>query len=99
MEIANTRQPFFNPANSPSVEVWKSSAEQAQLRQAARELNAAQQFGPENELTFVIDRDSRQLLTRIVNRETRELVRQIPPEYVLRLAEDLRQQRNAESRR
>jgi uncharacterized FlaG/YvyC family protein len=33
------------------------------------------------------------MVVRIVNRNTKEVVSQIPPEYVLRLAEDLKTQR------
>jgi uncharacterized FlaG/YvyC family protein len=59
-----------------------------QLIEAKQTLNAGKVFGQENELTFRVDRQSRQLVMQIVNRETGELVRQVPPEYVLRLARD-----------
>ena len=61
---------------------------QRQLIQAVKAVNAAEMFGQNNELTFVMDRASRRAVVRIVNRNTHEVVRQIPSEYVLRLAEE-----------
>ena len=64
--------------------------DQRTLIQAVRAVNAAEMFGQDNELTFIVDRMSRRAVVRIVNRETREVVEQIPSEYVLRMAEELR---------
>ena len=66
------------------------SAESRDLMQAVKALNAAQSFGDQNEITFALDRNTRQAVIRIVDRQTQETVSQIPPEYVLRLAEDLK---------
>jgi flagellar protein FlaG len=62
------------------------------LVQAIKALNASAYLGDNNELTFQLDRNTRLPIIRIVNRQTNEVVEQIPPEYVLRLAEELRQQ-------
>ena len=51
-------------------------------------VGAAQLFGSENEVSFVLDRSSRRAVARIVNRETGELVAQIPSESVLQMALD-----------
>jgi flagellar protein FlaG len=64
--------------------------EQRELIQAVRAVNAAEVFGQNSELTFVLDRETRRPLVRLVDRETNEVIRQIPPEYVVRLAEDLK---------
>ncbi len=74
------------PASVPAERV----AEQRELIQAVKALNAAELFGQNNELTFVLDRETRRPVVRIIDRNTNELIRQIPPEYVLRLAEDLK---------
>jgi uncharacterized FlaG/YvyC family protein len=58
--------------------------------QAVKALNAAATFGNQNEITFQVDRASRLPVIRIVDRETKEVVDQIPPEYILRLAEELK---------
>jgi uncharacterized FlaG/YvyC family protein len=65
-------------------------AERRELIHAVKALNAAEAFGDKNQLTFALDRETHRAVVRIVNRNTNELVRQIPPEYVLRMAEDLK---------
>jgi len=64
-------------------------AEHRELIQAVKALNAAELFGQNQELTFAVDRETRRTVVRIVDRKTNEVIRQIPPELVLRLAEDL----------
>jgi uncharacterized FlaG/YvyC family protein len=49
-------------------------------------------FGHDNELTFQRDLQTNRMVVRVVNRQTREVVSQVPPEYVLRLAEDMKSQ-------
>ena len=58
--------------------------------QAVKALNGAEMFG-ENELTFQKDPLTHRMVVKIINRNTQEVVMQIPPEYVLQLAEDLKQ--------
>jgi flagellar protein FlaG len=62
--------------------------EQRSLIQAVRAVNAADLFGQDKELTFVLDRQTHKAVVRIVNRDTREVIQQIPAEYVLRMAEE-----------
>jgi uncharacterized FlaG/YvyC family protein len=64
--------------------------EQRELIQAVKALNAAETFGDKNEVTFVLDRETRRPVVRIVDRDTNQVIRQIPPEYALRMAEDLK---------
>jgi len=78
------------PGLSGSSEVL---AENRDLIRAVKALNATELFGQDNELTFVLDRETRRPLVRIVNRETKEVIRQIPPEYILRMAEDMKPRR------
>lgn len=65
--------------------------DQREMISAVRAINASEMFGQDNELTFVMDRQSRRAIVRIVNRKTGEIVKQIPPEYVLRMAEEIRE--------
>lgn len=90
MEITSVQSSAPVVALSP-VQSDKT-AEHREIVQAVRALNKAELFGQNNELTFVIDRQTKRPLVRIVNRRTNELVRQIPPEYALRLAEDFRRE-------
>ena len=63
--------------------------EQRALIRAVRAVNAAELFGQENELTFILDRETHRAVVRIVNRDTGEVVQQIPDEHVLRMAEEI----------
>ena len=88
MEISSVNLSHPAPADvqSPSPE---ARAESRDLIQAVKALNASEMFGQNSELTFVMDRETHRPLVRIVDKETREVIRQIPPEYALRMAEDL----------
>ncbi len=79
-------QPLTAPSTPLPIEKF---SEHRELVQAVKALNAAELFGQNQELTFALDRETRRPVVRIVDRETKEVIRQIPPEIVLRLAEDL----------
>jgi flagellar protein FlaG len=68
----------------------QQAAERRELVKAIKAINATEFFGENYELTFVLDRETHRPLMRIVDRETREVIRQLPPEYTLRLAEEMR---------
>ena len=89
MEIGSvpTNQPA--PAVAPQASP-ETRSENRELIQAVRALNATELFGQNSELTFVLDRETRRPLVRIVDRDTGEVIRQIPPEYALRMAEDMK---------
>lgn len=63
------------------------------LISAVSAVNQSEMLGRDNELSFQLDRNTRQPVIRIVNRQTKEVIEQIPPEYVLRIAEDLKRGR------
>jgi len=71
-----------------------TSSEQAtpgrEVVQAVKALNQTEMFGQDNELEFQRDQTSRRMVIRIVNRKTNEVVSQVPPEYVLRLAQEMK---------
>jgi len=73
------------------------SADQRTLIHAVKAVNAADLFGPENELSYTLDRNARQVVVRIVNRQTHEVVDQLPPESVLRMAEEMEGRENSTS--
>ena len=66
------------------------AAENREVVRAVKALNATEMFGQDNQLTFRRDPETQRMVIRVVNRETEEVVTQIPAEYVLRLAEDLK---------
>jgi uncharacterized FlaG/YvyC family protein len=65
------------------------AAAQRQVAQAARVVNQSGALG-RNQIVFTIDPDTRQRVILIEDRETHDVVQQIPPEYVLELAQNLR---------
>jgi uncharacterized FlaG/YvyC family protein len=53
-------------------------------------LNATEMFGQDNELVFQVDRQARRIVIQVINTKTKENVTQVPPAYVLRLSENLK---------
>lgn len=88
MEIPPMTAPIAAPTTAPGP----IEEDRRVLIQAVRAINAAELYGQEHELSFAVDRASRRAVVRIVDRKTRDVVDQIPAEYVLRLAEELKQQ-------
>jgi uncharacterized FlaG/YvyC family protein len=58
--------------------------------QAVKALNNTEMFGQENDLVFQKDLQTQRMVIKVINRKTKDVVSQIPPDYVLRLAEDLK---------
>ena len=68
-----------------------SAAEATQRRQVVQAAKAVNDSGilGQNELVFMVDRQTHRPIIRVEDRETHTVVFQVPPEYVLRLAADL----------
>ena len=73
------------------VATTDKAAENRQVVQAVKAVNGAEMFGEENELRFTRDQVTNKMVIRVVNRKTSEVVSQVPEEYVLRLAEGIKQ--------
>jgi uncharacterized FlaG/YvyC family protein len=63
-------------------------AEQAQLIKAVHSVNESQFFGDTSELTFSLDPGTRRPVFKLIDKRTQEVIRQVPPEYLLRLAQN-----------
>lgn len=74
------------------VETLDRAAEKREVVQAIKAVNGTEMFGPENELLFQKDLETNRFVVRVINRKTHEVLSQVPEEYVLRLAEDLKKQ-------
>lgn len=61
---------------------------QRQLTQATRAINQSGILG-RNQIVFSIDSQTHQRVVLIEDKETHDVVQQIPPEYVLELAQNL----------
>jgi flagellar protein FlaG len=91
MDISSIPQLVAPPGvPSQTLALPPASTDQRALIQAVKAINATGLFGQDNELSFIVDRNSRRVVIRVINRDTREVVRQIPAEYMLRLAEENR---------
>ena len=86
MEIGPTQNDVQNIAASPVSVPPEVAAQNRELIQAVKSVNAAEHFGPDNELTFLMDRHTQRPIMRVVNSKTKEVIQQIPPQYVLELA-------------
>src|SRR5262249_3345781 len=74
------------PSEVPAIPTDKVAAHR-EIIQAVKALNRSEMLGEDNQLTFERDRDTQRMVLRVINRKTNEVISQIPPEYVLRLAE------------
>jgi len=90
MEVSSIPANVYAAVETPTVSP-REAAERRQLIQATKAVNASGVLGDENELVFVLNPRTRQAILRLVDRKTKEVRAQMPPEYVLRLAEDLGQ--------
>jgi uncharacterized FlaG/YvyC family protein len=77
-----------NPTTKPGVNQETATARRA-LATAARVVNASEVLGQQNELVFSLDPTSHRIVAQIVDRETKQLVEQVPPEYILKIAQEL----------
>jgi uncharacterized FlaG/YvyC family protein len=76
--------PVATPADRQTV------VENRELVRAVRALNANELPGTNRELTFLLDRVTQRPVIRLKDKLTGDVIRQIPAEYVLRLAEEIR---------
>jgi flagellar protein FlaG len=89
MDVTHVDRSAPIAAVAPVIPAEKA-AENREVIQAVKALNATGMFGKDEELTFQLDQRTGRMLVRVVNPETKEVLSQIPAEYVLRLVEDLK---------
>ena len=77
------------PAEATAIPTDQAS-QNRQVVQAVKALNKSEMFGEDNDLVFQRDQDTQRMVVKVINRTTKDVVSQIPPEYVLRLAADLK---------
>ena len=95
MNISSVNPVVVALTDLPTAQTRAQAADRQQLVKAVQAVNDSNALGDNQELTFVLDRNSHRTLTRIIDRQTQEVLMQIPPEYVLQLAEQLK--RNSSS--
>jgi len=72
---------------TPSV-LPEELAMRQKLLQAVKTVNNSGALGA-NQLVFVMDRATHRMIMRLQDRNTHEVVLQVPPEYVLRMAQSV----------
>jgi uncharacterized FlaG/YvyC family protein len=92
MDINAVNRSVHTSAVAAAAIPVEKAAENREVVQAVRALNGTEMFGQDNQLMFQRDPESQRMVVRVVNRKTNEVVSQIPAEYVLRLAQELKQQ-------
>jgi len=90
MDITPVDRAAAVPAPAANTAPVDKAAENREVVQAVKALNGTEMFG-DNELDFQRDPQTRRMVVRVVNRKTQEVISQVPPEYVLRLAESMKQ--------
>lgn len=80
----------LDPLSTASATSAISSTQDREVVRAVAALNKAGLTGDERQLVFQRDAETQKMVIRLVDRQTSEVISQIPPEYVLRLAEDLK---------
>jgi uncharacterized FlaG/YvyC family protein len=90
MDITAVNRGTASPQIATPVAPVDRSAEHREVVKAVKAINGTEMFGPENELRFHQDPETRKLVVRVVNRKTHDVISQVPAEYILRLAEDLK---------
>ena|ERR1022692_3693718 len=81
-------EPVQAPAINSSVS-GKLIADRRTLNGAVAAINQSGAFGPQREISFLVDQASGRLVVQIVDIGSREVVSQIPSEYVLEMASQL----------
>ena len=74
------------PVVAPTPPTPEQAAENRQIVQAVKAINQSGMLGENNELTFSLDRQTKQPVIQIIDRSTKEVIQQIPPQYVLEMA-------------
>jgi flagellar protein FlaG len=89
MEIDSARFSRWSQTTAFSLPHQEYQPRQEEFVPAVQAINEAALFGQQYELKFDMDVRSNRPLVRLVDRDTNEVVRQLPPEYVLRLAREV----------
>jgi uncharacterized FlaG/YvyC family protein len=74
---------------APTV-TFDKMADRREVVQAVKAVNGAEMFGADNELSFQKDPETHRFVVRVINKKTHEVLSQVPEEYLLRLAKDIK---------
>ena len=66
------------------------ASQNREVVQAVKAVNGSEMFGQDEELAFQMDSATKRLVVQVINRNTKEVISQVPAEYVLRMAQDIK---------
>jgi uncharacterized FlaG/YvyC family protein len=90
VNISSIGNNITSATGEPGGAAPAATAQQRGLIQAVKAVNATELFGQDSELTFVMDQKLQEMIVRVIDRSTGEVKLQIPAEYLLQLAEELK---------
>ena len=91
MEISGINRVLPAALDVNTIPVLTATANR-EVIQAVKAVNQSDLLGQQNQLTFQQDPRTQRVVVRLVNRNTGEVVSQIPSEYVIGVAADLKKQ-------
>jgi uncharacterized FlaG/YvyC family protein len=91
MEISAVNRGAEAVAMAAATIPVEQNSDQRELIQAVRAVNSSEMFGQDNELAFHRDQDTRKMVIQVTNRKTGDVISQIPPEYVLAMAREMKE--------
>jgi uncharacterized FlaG/YvyC family protein len=90
MDIGSIAKASLAPtALAANEQVVKIPPEERELIRAVRAIGQTRLFGPDKELTFVLDRETNRALVRIIRTDTKEVLLQIPAKHALEMAREM----------
>ncbi len=92
---ASFPEPTSATDTNPRPQTAEQASKRAELVQAVKTVNDSRTLGDNSELTFILDRTTHRMITRVIDRTTKEVVMQIPPQYVLDLAKQIKDKTSA----
>jgi len=66
------------------------ASQNREVVQAVKAVNGSEMFGQDEEFAFQMDSATKRLVVQVINRNTKEVISQVPAEYVLRMAQDIK---------
>jgi len=89
MEIGKVdAYPQWTAVTAPAPISPELRAQQERLIQAVQSANEGKLLGENREMTYSVDPGTRRLVFKLIDKKTKDVIRQVPPEYLLRLAEE-----------
>ncbi len=80
----------LDPLSTASATGTAPATQDREVVRAVAAVNQSGLAGDDRQLIFQKDAQTQKMVIRVVDRKTSEVISQIPPEYVLRLAEGLK---------